>query len=76
MSNYILRRIGLAIVTFFGITVLVFMISSMASGSPLELLLSNQNISPAEVERQRIKLGLDQPVYIQYFFLAEELPAG
>lgn len=51
MSNYILRRIGLAIVTFFGITVLVFMISSMASGSPLELLLSNQNISPAEVER-------------------------
>ena len=43
------------------------MISSMASGSPLELLLSNQNISPAEVERQRIKLGLDQPIYIQYF---------
>lgn len=57
----------MAIITFFGITVLVFMISSMASGSPLELLLSNQNISPAEVERQRIKLGLDQPIYIQYF---------
>ena len=67
MPKYILRRIGLAIITFFGITVLVFMISSMASGSPLELLLSNQNISPAEVERQRIKLGLDQPIYIQYF---------
>ena len=67
MPKYILRRIGLAIITFFGITVLVFMISSMASGSPLELLLSNQNISPAEVERQRIKLRLDQPIYIQYF---------
>lgn len=67
MPKYILRRIGLAIITFFGITVLVFMISSMASGSPLELLLSNQNISPAEVERQRIKLGLGQPIYIQYF---------
>jgi len=67
VPKYILRRIGLAIITFFGITVLVFMISSMASGSPLELLLSNQNISPAEVERQRIKLGLDQPIYIQYF---------
>lgn len=67
MPKYILLRIGLAIITFFGITVLVFMISSMASGSPLELLLSNQNISPAEVERQRIKLGLDQPIYIQYF---------
>lgn len=67
MYNYVLKRIGLAIITFFGITVLVFMISSLASGSPLELLLSNQNISAAEVERQRIKLGLDQPLYIQYF---------
>ena len=67
MKKYVLRRALIAIPTFFGITVLVFLISSMASGSPLELLLNNQNISAAEVERQRIKLGLDQPLYIQYF---------
>lgn len=67
MSKYIIKRIELAVITFFGITVLVFLISSLASGSPLELLLSNQNISAAEVERQRVKLGLDQPLYIQYF---------
>ncbi|MCI7263398.1 MAG: ABC transporter permease, partial [Clostridiaceae bacterium] len=67
MNKYVLRRILIAIPTFLGITVLVFLISSMASGSPLELLLNNQNISAAEVERQRIKLGLDQPLYIQYF---------
>ena len=57
MKKYVLRRALIAIPTFFGITVLVFLISSMASGSPLELLLNNQNISAAEVERQRIKLG-------------------
>lgn len=67
MKKYITRRILIAIPTFIGITILVFMISSLASGSPLELLLNNQNISAAEVERQRIKLGLDQPIYIQYF---------
>ena len=55
MKKYVLRRALIAIPTFFGITVLVFLISSMASGSPLELLLNNQNISAAEVERQRIK---------------------
>jgi len=67
MKKYIFRRILVAIPTFLGITVLVFLISSLASGSPLEMLLSNQNISDVEIERQRIKLGLDQPIYIQYF---------
>jgi peptide/nickel transport system permease protein len=67
MKKYLARRILIAIPTFIGITILVFMISALASGSPLELLLNNQNISAAEVERMRIKLGLDQPVYIQYF---------
>lgn len=67
MKQYVLRRLLVAIPTFFGITILVFFISSFASGSLLEMLLSNQNISAAEIERQRIKLGLDQPVYMQYF---------
>lgn len=67
MKKYVMRRILIAIPTFIGITILVFMISSLASGSPLELLLNNQNISAAEVERQRVKLGLDQPLYVQYF---------
>lgn len=67
MKKYLARRILIAIPTFIGITILVFMISALASGSPLELLLNNQNISAAEVERMRVKLGLDQPVYMQYF---------
>lgn len=67
MKRYISRRILVSIPTFFGITILVFLVSSLASGSPLELLLSNQNISEAEIKRQSIELGLDQPLYIQYF---------
>lgn len=66
MKKYTLKRILIAIPTFLGITILVFGLCYMASGSPLELLLSNQNISEAEVLRQAEKLGLDQPVYIQY----------
>ncbi|MFK9093843.1 ABC transporter permease [Bacillus salipaludis] len=76
MKSYISRRIFIAIPTFFGITILVFLVSSLASGSPLELLLSNQNISEAEIERQKIKLGLDQPIYIQYFKWISNLLTG
>lgn len=76
MKKYIARRLLVAIPTFFGITVLVFVISSLASGSPLEMLLSNQNISEAEIERQRLKLGLDQPIYLQYFSWIGNLLSG
>lgn len=67
MKRYVIRRLLIALPTFLGITVLVFVVSYLASGSPLELLLSNQNISEAEVARQAAKLGLDQPIYVQYF---------
>ena len=67
MKRYVFRRLLIALPTFLGITVLVFVVSYLASGSPLELLLSNQNISEAEIARQEAKLGLDQPIYVQYF---------
>lgn len=66
MKKYVLKRGLIAIPTFIGITILVFGLCYMASGSPLELLLSNTNISEAEVLRQAEKLGLNEPVYIQY----------
>lgn len=40
------------------------------------MLLSNQNISEAEIERQRLKLGLDQPIYLQYFTWMGNLLTG
>jgi len=39
----------------------------MAPGSPLDALLADPNINPAELERRRVELGLDNPVIIQYF---------
>ena len=43
MGKYILKRLGLAVVTFFGITILVFFLSSMAPGTPLEMVMSTPN---------------------------------
>lgn len=66
MRKYVLKRILIAIPTFIGITILVFTLCNLSSGSPLELLLNNQYISEAEVMRQAEKLGLNKPIYIQY----------
>lgn len=67
MKKYILRRMLILIPTFFGITILVYIISSMAPGSPLDILLNNAHITEADIETQKVVLGLDQPVIIQYF---------
>lgn len=67
MGKYILKRLGLAVVTFFGITILVFFLSSMAPGTPLEMVMSTPNATAESVAKVEERLGLDQPVYVQYF---------
>ena len=65
MKKYVLKRLLIAIPTFLGITLLVFALCYSASGSPLELLLSNSNVSEAEVARMAEELGLYEPFHIQ-----------
>lgn len=67
MRKYVLKRLIIAIPTFLGITLLVFALCYNATGSPLELLLSDPNISEAEVARRAEELGLNDPFHIQYF---------
>ena len=64
--KYVLKRLLIAIPTFLGITVLAYFILNLAPGSPLDALLADPGITPAELERKRVALGLDQPVWIQY----------
>lgn len=65
--KYIGKRILMAIPTFLGITILAYFILNLAPGSPLDALLADPGITPAELERKRVALGLDQPVIMQYF---------
>ena len=50
-GKYIAKRILIAIPTFFGITLLAYLIMSMAPGSPLDALLADPRITPEELER-------------------------
>lgn len=74
MSKYILKRILIAIPVLIGITILDYVIMSIA-GSPLEML-QGPRVSEAAVEAKKIALGLDQPVYVQYFVWLEQLFHG
>lgn len=75
-GKYITKRLLIAIPTFLGITLLAYLILSMAPGSPLDALLADPKITPAELERRRQQLGLDQPVIIQYFYWLKSFLMG
>lgn len=65
--RYVLRRVIQALPTFLGITLLTYLVMSLAPGSPLDAMLVDPRIPQEEIERMRASLGLDQPVLIQYF---------
>ena len=76
MTNYIIRRTALAVITFFGITILVYFMSTLAPGSPLDALLADPGMTKEEIARRSAELGLDQPVYIQYSSWLKEFLHG
>ncbi len=74
MSKYIIKRILIAIPVLIGITIIDYAIMCLA-GSPLEML-QGPRVSEAAVEAKKIALGLDQPIYVQYFVWLEQLLHG
>ena len=64
--RYIIKRLLTSIPTFIGITILVYVVASLAPSSPLEILFNDPMATQAEMEEMSKSLGLDQPVIIQY----------
>ncbi|HXN58792.1 MAG TPA: ABC transporter permease, partial [Candidatus Angelobacter sp.] len=66
MKGYILRRLLWMVVVLFGVAVVTFAIAFMVPGDPARLY-AGTNASPAAVKIIHHQLGLDRPVYIQFF---------
>ena len=67
MFKYIVKRLLGVFFTFFGITVLVYLISEMAPGSPLEMLIADPMATEETMEALREQMGLNDPAILQYF---------
>ena len=68
MGRYISRRLLQMIPLMIGISLIIFLIIQAAPGGPEGMLLeTGRFIDPSVIEAYRHRLGVDQPVYIQYF---------
>jgi len=66
MIKFTLRRLIQAIPTFFGITMLSYMLAWAAPGDPVSLLTFGPNVTVQTRERLAARLGVNDPLPLQY----------
>ena len=72
---YLLRRIGLAIVTLAGVVVFVFLLTHILPSNPAALRAGP--LADAElIQKYEREMGLDQPLYVQFGVYAREILSG
>ncbi len=73
MINYILKRVGLGLLTIFLVSTLTFFLMNLVPGGPF---LAEKAISPEAQAALEAKFGLDKPLSEQYFTYMGDLLNG
>ena len=68
MARYVIRRLLLAVPVLLFVTLIVFLIMHLSPGDPVTIMLGGQvGVTQETMDAVRAKMGLDEPVYVQYF---------
>jgi peptide/nickel transport system permease protein len=77
--NYLLRRLLTSVVLLLVVTMVTFgvffLVPKAAGADPAEMFVG-KSATPRDVEATRVKLGLDQPIYVQYGRFIKGIAAG
>lgn len=65
MRKFLLKRLGVALIVLFGVSVIVFTLIHLQPGNPY-LNMIDPSMSPDVVEQKLRELGYYDPIYIQY----------
>ena len=66
MLAYIVRRLLQLVIVLIGVTVITFLIMFAIPGDPAQLV-AGKNATPEKIQEIRVRLGLDKPLYVQYY---------
>jgi peptide/nickel transport system permease protein len=67
VTQYLIRRLLIAIPSILGISIVLFTVLALAPGDPFEELATNPAIPPEVRQNLRASLGLDDPIHQRYF---------
>lgn len=66
MFRFLLRRLGMVVPTFLGVTLLAFALIHLIPGDPVEIMMGERGGDPEYLAAARHRLGLDLPLPVQY----------
>lgn len=66
MRTFILKRLLISIPVILLITMIMYLIINLAPGDPIDMLVGQEGLTPQEIEKIRISLGLNEPMYLRY----------
>jgi peptide/nickel transport system permease protein len=74
MGRFLFRRVLQSIPVFIGVTVISFALIHAVPGGPTARFELDKDIKPEDIARIRANLGLDRPVWMQYFIWMGVMP--
>ena len=75
MLHFLLRRLLLTIPVLLGVATLVFSLIHLVPGDPVQTMLG-ESAAPQEIAKVRTQLGLDRPLYVQYWTFLKGVGRG
>jgi peptide/nickel transport system permease protein len=77
VKTYIAQRLGIGLVTLFGMSVVIFLLLRLAPGNIVDILFSTGGyVNPSERAAIERELGLDKPLWAQYGDWMGQLAVG
>lgn len=77
MGKYLIKRFAVALLTIWITTVAVSMLIHVVPGDPVQIMYAqSQGTTPEMLAAVRDRLGLDEPLYVQYFMYMNNLLHG
>ena len=72
MLKYIIKRILYLIPILIGVSIIIFALKTFTPGDPARQILGN-SATEEQVQEKREELGLNDPVYVQYFNYVKDI---
>ena len=76
MFSYLFRRLLILVPSFLGLTLVTFTLIRLIPGDPVEVMMGERNLDPAMHAAALERLGLNKPLYAQYFDYVTSLLQG
>jgi len=77
VKTYVAQRLGIGVLTLFGMSVVIFVLLRLAPGNIVDILFSTGGyVNPSERLAIERELGLDKPIWAQYVDWLRQMAVG